>query len=34
MPSPQECLMTMELCEYGLKNISGEVNYSMHSALT
>lgn len=24
----------MELCEYGLKNISGEVDYSMYSALT
>jgi len=33
-PPSEECLMSMELCEDGLKNISGEVAYSMYSALT
>lgn len=34
LPPSEECLMAMELCEDGLKNISGEVDYSMYSALT
>lgn len=34
LPPSEECLMAMELCDDGLKNISGEVDYSMYNALT
>lgn len=34
LPPSEECLMAMELCEHGLKNISGQVDYCMYSSLT
>lgn len=34
LPPSEECLMAMELCENGLKNISGEVDYSIYNSLT
>ena len=34
LPPSEENLMAMELCENGLKNISGEVDYSMYGALS
>lgn len=33
LPPSEEYLMVMELCENGLKNISGEVDYSMYDEL-
>ncbi|TDL64005.1 N-acetyltransferase [Rhodococcus qingshengii] len=33
LPPSEEYLMVMELCENGLKNISGEVDYSMYIEL-
>ena len=34
LPPSEECLMAMELNEDGLKNISGEVDYSIYNSLT
>ncbi|WP_433747725.1 GNAT family N-acetyltransferase [Falsibacillus pallidus] len=34
LPPSEENLMAMELCEDGLKNISGEVDYSIYQSLT
>ena len=33
LPPSEEYLMVMELCENGLENISGEVDYSMYGEL-
>lgn len=34
LPPSEECLMAMELCEDGLRNISGEVDFSIYNSLT
>lgn len=34
LPPSDEYLMAMELCENGMENISGEVDYSIYNALT
>ena len=34
LPPSEEYLMAMELCENGLENISGEVDYSIYDSLT
>ncbi|WP_462411518.1 hypothetical protein [Neobacillus sp. Marseille-QA0830] len=34
LPPSKENLMAMELCEDGLKNISGEVDYTIYHSLT